>query len=238
VLAAISGLLILISAATGLAQMPRLRWITIPPLVAVLLLLVVSYFGAQVVLRGLAPGWAAVDVGSALMVVALMVTAAVIAFHRDHHPGLADRLTFSSPFSKLVLATVTIVYILFVSGLLIAGKGSLSACLGWPIYSPSLFQLDVHTVTKTLRLVLSVVGIGFVVAVLVQAWRSREEQPGVYRMARWVGLAFILEALLQILGLAFGMPIGLMIAYTIVAAAFWALLVALLVTTGLETKLI
>ncbi len=237
-LAAVSGLLILGSAGSGLAQMPRLRWITIPPLVAVLLLLEVSYFGARVVLKGLAPGWAAVDVGSALLVVALMVTSAVIAFSIDRNPGLADRLTFTRPFSKLMLVTVIVVYILYVSGILIAGKASLSACLGWPIYSPGLFQLDVHTVAKSVRLVLSVIGIGLVIAVLTQAWRNRIERPDIYRMARWVGLAFVLEALLQIFGLAFGMPIAIMIPYTIVAAAFWALLVAMLVKTGLETKLI
>ncbi len=78
-LAAISGLLILSAAITGLVRSSRFRWITIPPIVAVVLLVEVSYFGAQVVLRGLAPGWAAVDVGSALLVVALMAATAVVA---------------------------------------------------------------------------------------------------------------------------------------------------------------
>ena len=69
-LAAGSGLLVFAAAIAGLARSRRLRWIVIPPLVASILVVEVSYFGAMVVLRGITPGWAAVDVGSALLVVA------------------------------------------------------------------------------------------------------------------------------------------------------------------------
>ncbi len=89
VLAALSGLLILGAAIAGLIKARRLPWIFVPPLVAGALLVEVSYFGAQVVLHGIAPGWAAVDVGSALLVVALMVASAVIA---HNYPLRSDSL--------------------------------------------------------------------------------------------------------------------------------------------------
>ncbi len=104
VLAATSGLLILGAAIAGVVRAPRLRWILIPPLAACVLVVEVSYFGALAVLRGLAPGWAAVDVGSALLVVALMVTAAVIAHTRRLNPSLPDRLNFRSPFARLAMS--------------------------------------------------------------------------------------------------------------------------------------
>ena len=85
-LAGTSGLLILASAVAGLFRAPRLRWILVPPLVTLLLVVEVSFFGAVAVLHGLAAGWAAVDLGSALAVVALMVTTAVIAQARSLHP--------------------------------------------------------------------------------------------------------------------------------------------------------
>ena len=79
-----------------------------------------SYFGMLVVLGGIAPGWAAVDLGSALLVVALIVTSAVIAHARTLHPALPDRLTFRSPFARLVLTTIAVVYGVLVSGVLVA----------------------------------------------------------------------------------------------------------------------
>jgi heme A synthase len=57
VLAAISGILILSTAVVGLIRTPHHRWLVVPPWIAVILLLEVHYFGAQVVLRGLSSGW-------------------------------------------------------------------------------------------------------------------------------------------------------------------------------------
>jgi cytochrome c oxidase assembly protein subunit 15 len=236
VLAALSGILILSAAISGLARVPRLRWITIPPLVAVVLVVEVSFFGALVVLRGLSPGWAAVDVGSALLVVALMVTTAVIASIRKNNPTLEYQLTFRSSFSRLVLTTTGVVYVVFVSGVLVAGKNSITGCLGWPIYSSGLLQLDLHVLWNTLRFILSIAGIGMVIGVLVQAWRHRKDRPDVYRFARWMGIAFLFEALIQLLLITFRLPIYLLVVYTITAAVFWALMLALLARTGMEEK--
>jgi cytochrome c oxidase assembly protein subunit 15 len=233
-LAAISGLLILSSAIAGLAQLPRKRWIAIPPLVAVVLLVEVSYFGAQVVLRGLAPGWAAVDVGSALLVVALMVAAAVTASSRSKNPSIPDRLLFKSPFSRLILVETAVVYIVLVSGILVAGKSSVTACLGWPIYSLQLLQADAHAAGNTLRWALSIAGIVLLIPVILLSWRKKQHQPMVFYIAGCLGLAALLEAFIQVLLLLFNHPISLMMVYTVTAAVLWALLVALLVRVGLE----
>jgi len=233
-LAAVSGLLILSAAIAGLARAPRQRWITIPPLAAGVLLVEVSFFGALVVLRGLAPGWAAVDVGSALLAVALMIAAAVVAHARSRNLALPDRLTFRSPFARLVLATTSVVYAMLVSGILVAGKNPITGCLGWPIYSPQLFQVDEHVAGNILRLGLSFAGIVMIVGVLVQAWHMKRDRSDIFRLARWVGVAFLIEALVQALLLAFGFLVSLLVVYTVTMSAFWALLVTLLVRTGVN----
>ncbi len=233
-LAAISGLLILAAAITGLVRSPRIPSITIPPLLSVVLVVEVSYFGAQVVLHGLAPGWAAVDVGSALLVVALMVSAAVTACSIRAHPGKAVRLSFRSLLSRLVLAATVIVYGILVSGILVAGKSSITACLGWPIYSLRLIQSDGHTVANTLRWIFSFIGTILLITVVVVAWRNKREQPALFKHAAWLGVVALLEALVQVLLLGFGQHVSLLIVYTVTAALFWALLVALLVRAGLE----
>ncbi len=233
-LAAISGLLILSSAVVGVIRRPRLCWVTIPPLVAVILLVEVSYFGAQVVLRGLAPGWAAVDVGSALLVVALMVAAAVMASNCIKHPAAADRLSFKTPFAQLVLATTAVAYVVLVSGILVAGKSSITACLGWPVYSLQLLLLDGHTNANVLRWILSLGGIGLLISLLVLAQRKKQDQPSVYRLSLTLGIAALIESLVQVLLLVVGHQVSLLIIYTVMAAVLWALLVALSVKVGLQ----
>lgn len=234
VLAALSGLLILAAAVAGLARARRLRWVALPPLAAIPLLLAVSFFGAEVVLHGIPPDWAAVDLGSALLVAALMIAAAVFAQARSLRPDLPDRLAYRTPFARLALGTLILAYLIFVSGVLVAGQDSLTACLGWPIYSPSLFRLDGHPAGDALRLAASVVGVAMVVAVLAQAWRARAQRPRVFRAAHWLGNAFLLEAALQALLLVFGLNVYLRVAYSVTASAVWGLLVALVVIVGME----
>ena len=141
------------------------------------------------------------------------------------------RMAFGSPLARLIFATVGVIYIVLVSGVLVAGKGSISACLGWPVYSPELIRLDAHAAGNILRLVLSIAGIGLVGAVLWQAWRKRNENPAVYKSAGWVLAAFLLETLVQVLLLVFGFKVALLVPYTLIAAGFWGALVALGVRT-------
>jgi heme A synthase len=234
VLAGISALLILGTAIAGLARARRLPWIVFPPLAAGVLLVEVSYFGAMVVLHGISLVEALIDVGSALLATALIVAAAVIARAHNTHPAKPDRLAFRTPLSRLGLATVIVAYGVFASGILVAGKNSITACLGWPIYSSQLFQVDSRGMGNVLRLAFSVLGIGLFVVMLVQIWRSRQERPAIFDMARWVLAAFLLEALLQVLLLIFGFKIPLLVPYTVTAALFWGLLVALGTSLGME----
>ncbi len=74
-----------------------LRWVSRPLAVALVFLVVVIIFGALTVLTGLPPVLAAIDLGSALLVLALVVTAATVAWRRHGSPGLPDRLALRTP---------------------------------------------------------------------------------------------------------------------------------------------
>jgi cytochrome c oxidase assembly protein subunit 15 len=235
VLAASSGLLILAAAIAGWTRARRVRWIVVPMLLACALVVEVSYFGRQVVLKGLSPGWAAVDVGSALLVVALCVVSAVIATERRRDPERPDRLVFSSPFARLVLVTLGVVWVVLLSGVLVAGPNSITSSLGWPIYSAQVFRMDLPGVGNILRLLLSTAGIALIITVLVQAWRSRRNSPAVFHAARWVAALFLFEVLVQGLMLVVGMKTSLMIAYTVGTAAFWGLLLVFGVVAARDT---
>ncbi len=232
-LAGVSSLLIISSAVVGMVRVPQLRWVSIPPIVAIALLVEVSFFGAQVVLRGLSPGWATVDVASALLVVALMVTAAVKASASTRDIAVSNRPR-RRMFSGLVLVTVIAVYVVMASGILVAGKGSFTGCLGWPIYNLQQWQLDGLSIGNILRVSLSMVAVAMLGTNLLWAWRARHEMPAAYQVARWLGLAVLLEAALQAALQAFGLLTPLLVGYAVVAAALWALLVALLARSGLS----
>lgn len=234
--AATTGVLVLSAAVAGLRRARGLPWILIPPLVAMVLVLVVSMFGALVVLQGLPPGWAAVDLASALMVVALMVAAAVVAFNLYDRPVRGIRLAYHSGPARLALAAGVVVYVMLVSGVLVAGNDFVSGCVGWPIYSPSLFRVGLPGAGMSLRLALSVVGIVMVIALLAQAWISREERPATFRAARRAAAAFLIEAAVQVLLLTLGMQVYLLVFYTAAMAALWALLVATVISAGLEEQ--
>ncbi|HSR30112.1 MAG TPA: COX15/CtaA family protein, partial [Anaerolineae bacterium] len=115
VLAALTSLLIVVSAITGWRTYRSIRWVSWPPVIAVAFLVAVIVLGAMVVLRGLAPGLAALDLGSALLVLALMVSATVVAFARRSKPDLSDRLFFHSVTAKLTLWTLVTVFLVLVS---------------------------------------------------------------------------------------------------------------------------
>ena len=72
-------------------------WVRWPAVLAAGLVLVVSGFGAAAVLRGLPRGLAAVDLGLALIVLALVWTATVAAYAQRANPSLEARILERRP---------------------------------------------------------------------------------------------------------------------------------------------
>lgn len=233
-LAGISGLLLLAAAIAGLMRTRQLLWVMLPPVLTIPLVLAVSYFGAMVVLHGISPGWAAVDLGSALLVVFLIVTAAVFAdaFQRDPH--LPHHIKLSTPYTRLVLFTLIVVYGILVTGVLVAGQNSYSGCLGWPIYATTLDQIRQLDTGNLLRQSLSLIGILLIMMVLVQAGRNHRHHPGIFSNAVWVGCLFLLEMLLQVLIRVFNFNVFLLVAYSVTMSIFWGVMVVLAINVVLE----
>ena len=132
--AGLAFVLIIAAAIVSWRKSALIRWVSWPSMLAVVLVLVVSAFGAAAVLHGLPPGLAAVDLGSALIVLALVLTATVVAFAYRADPSLAGGLSGRHAFARLTFWTLGAIYLVLVSGVLVAGKGSLTRCLGWPMW--------------------------------------------------------------------------------------------------------
>jgi cytochrome c oxidase assembly protein subunit 15 len=228
--------LIIASAVAGWRKFRPSKWLSWPPVLAIVFALAVVVFGALAVLRGLARGVAAVDLSSALIVLTLMVTATVVAcYHRDH-PARADRLAFRTPFARLSLATLVMLFALLVSGILVADKGSMARCLGWPLYTGASARVDLLDWLQMGRRMLGGLTSIMAVAVLVQAWRTQRRHAFIVFIATVIAILFLAETLVGTLIATGDVPIWVLMVYVAMAVAAWAALVALVVLAGLASS--
>jgi cytochrome c oxidase assembly protein subunit 15 len=231
-IAALTTPLILAAAWVSWRRARTIRWLTRPLLVAIPLVLAVIVFGAFAVLTGLPPLVAALDLASALITLALVVTAAVVAFTRHADPALADRFSTRGDLPRLSLATLAATFVLYVSGILVAGRGSLTRCVGWPFWR--ILPDDVAGWPQVARLGLAAI-IALMIAVLVvRAWRDRPASVSRRWVSMLAGLAFVTEMAAGVIMLTSGSTMLLLMLYVAAGTLLYAALVVLVGLTGLS----
>lgn len=230
VIAALTTPLIVAAAVVGWRRARGLRLVSRLPWVAVLFALVAAAFGALTVLTGLPRGWAAVDLGSALIVVTLMVAAATAAWARHADPATPDRLSTGSPLARLAAATLGAVYAVYVGGVLVAGAGSLTRCLSWPIWR--ILPDDLGGWPQAARLTVAAIAAVLVVALVVAGLRERDAR-GVRRAAFIAAIAFSVEMLVGVIMMTSGASPFLAVVYVVAAVLLWCMLVLVAVAAGL-----
>jgi cytochrome c oxidase assembly protein subunit 15 len=229
VLAGLTSLLIVASAGVGWLKARAIRWVSWPPLVSIGFLVAVIILGAMVVLRGLEPGLAALDLGSAMIVLALMQTATVMAFAFYDSPARPDRLSFDSTFARLALGTLAAVFVVVVSGVLVSAGGSVVRCLSWPLYGKPLELTAALGWWQLARRLLAGATSILVFVLTVLAWRR---QGAIRRAAIVTGVLFLAETVLGVVIVVAGATVYLQVGYVVLAASFWAALVVLVVLIG------
>jgi len=233
VVAALTSLLIVASAIVGWRGYRANRWLWQPLAMSIGFLLAVIVFGALGVLRGLEPGLAALDLGSALMVQALVTTAAVVAASGGQGPA---RPSPAGGLARLALGALIATWIVLVSGVLVAESGSAVRCLSGPLYggeaNPAVGQAR-EWLGWTRRGAGVLAGV-LILAVVVQAWRVRGRQRGLELVAAALGLSFVAEIVVGGVLAGGSGTLALQVVYVALAAALWPLLVALWVMAGLR----
>jgi heme A synthase len=234
VVAGLTSLLIVASAVVGWHSARSNRWMSWPPAIAVAFLVAVIILGALVVLRGLEPGLAALDLGSALLVLALMTTASVVAMSYCRDLGSTHRPAFHSAFARLTLGTLIAVFFVLVGGVLVAESGSVVRCLSWPLYSGGLLLGNLRSWLQLARCLLAGATSILLIAVVVQAWR----RPGaIRRTAMVVGALFLAETLVGAIIVVGGSTVLLQGVRVTLAAALWTSFVVLTVLAGLASAM-
>ncbi len=240
--AALTSPFILAAAIVGWRRSSNIRWVSRPPVIAVAFLVVVAGLGAKAVLRGLSPLWAAVDLGLALLVLALMISASVVAFSRYANPALPDRLLFRGSFAQWSLWTSTAIFGVLVSGVVVDGD-SIARCLGWPLPFTRSVPVDVRGWLQLSRRLFAGASSILPIIVLWRAWRTQRARTAILRAATMLAVFFFAEISMGAFILTHGSNLVMLVIYVALAAALWASSVVLVVLTGLpssdsvETKL-
>ncbi len=235
-IAALTTPIILASAVIGWWKYRAIRWVSRPPLIAVGFLVVEITLGAITVLTDVPPEIVAVHLGVALTVLALMITGTVTAFSRRQNPELPDRLSFRSPFARLTLLALGVVFVVLVSGALVVGSGSMAACTGWPFCNGVVFPASLQQwIQMAHRYIVGLSAI-LVLVLVVRAWRTQRSSAAILPAATVFGVLYLAQAFVGALNTTQGFPVIMQSLHEATAAAVWASAVILVVVSGLAGR--
>ena len=208
-------------------------WVVWPVVGAIAAIINVVAYGAIGVFWGLPRGWAAADLGTALLALALMVVAAVVIRRAGHESErTSPRLSLGSPLAKLTSASLLAVFTTIVSGVLVARPHSVVRCMGWPDLLHFATPVDGFDQLQLVRLGFAAVTVVMVLATVAQAWRA--EDPALRTPAAAAGALVLACVLLGVLTPSpdpgFVVPMITMVC----AEALWASLVVLTARVALD----
>jgi len=212
------------------------RWILYPLLLAAGLLFVQIGIGGLLATGAIPAGrtWvSAVHMALSLLIQSAVVFAGVAAFTRSNQPREAARarLVFRSSFARLSLLVFGVVFILLISGTIVAGSQASQACSGWPLCEP---DMALGWVSLGHRLLVAAVA-AWMIVLFVRAWRTQRTQPAVLVSTTAAVVLFFAQALMGA-KLVQGYPTYLLLLHEATAAAVWAALAVQVTAAGLAAR--
>lgn len=219
---------LLLAAAVSAGRLARPdRWVRTLPWVALVGAIAAAAFGRRVVLEGMPAYLGAIDLFCALTALTAMSSATVLAA-RPAQTGPSDAEAAASRqiwrawrirprtawLGRTAAGGVSVLIVMHVTGVLVAGPGSYTSSMGWPLWQ--VIASDLHPWLQAVRLVLAgLAAVLVAVTAVLTAW-TRVRAGGAA-----IAAALVAELLL-------GMAIRTNGLHTGVAAAHSALAVALL----------
>jgi len=228
----VTGLFLIATLIMGWIKTPKVKPLKWLPVLTLLLTGAVSFFGARVVLSGLTPIQAALDLGLALLVLATMLVTTLVAYAYRENPGESPRFTFKQPLTKLSLLTALLIFAVLDSGVLVAQKGSVIRCVGWPMYFGQLAPGNLSTPAHIIRLILAAIASLIIIYLVVQSRKTRDKSSLIHRIANALGLFFAFEILVGIIMIATGYHVLLLGFFVVSVVALWGASVILSALLG------
>ena len=140
--------------------------------------------------------------GLALLIFGLQLLVVSIVFQKK----IPDRLRFESPFARLSLITMLMVFLLLVSGTLVSVTGATQFCQSWPLCEP---QGILGWINLGHRLIVGLTGL-LVAYQLVKSWQTQRSRPAILVAATATAVLLISQALMGAVDLAQNFPAHLL----------------------------
>lgn len=175
VLALSVGIMLFVAVLWVRAQFSNKKLLKFPLYGALVLIIGQGILGQFVVHSGDQPLLVAVHLGNALLILALITMATVNAFVISFDSQQPDRLKYQSPYSKLSLTVLALIFVVLVSGALVSSANASFDCTGWPLCSGRLPDTTYGWVNLSHRIVVGITTI-IILWMLNKAWRSQRTQ--------------------------------------------------------------
>jgi protoheme IX farnesyltransferase len=146
-------------------------------------------------------------------------------------------LGYRSPFARLSLLTLGVVFLLLVSGVVVAASGAGAACPSWPLCGDGSLipQTSAAWIHMIHRLIVATAGI-LVAVLFIQAWRTQRSQAAILVASTAVGVLFLAQALMGGYQILLGSPLYLLSLHEATAAGVWAALIVQVGAVGMARR--
>ncbi len=194
-------------------------------ILAPILLMIQIVLGGLTVLWKLPPQIITAHLGTALALLATLLTVAVLSSQAAPNKELPTK---TRKFAQLAISNALLVYILMLLGSYVTGSGAALACPGWPLCSPASWAISNHLASINILHRVYAVFVGLVtlwtVIAAVRRWRVARGQA---ILALLGGTLFVGQAIVGGLIVLLNEPAFVAGLHLALAAAVWATLVIL-----------
>jgi heme A synthase len=166
---------------------------------APILLALQIVLGGLTVLWQLPPPIITAHLGTALVLLALVIVIAVLSAKPTLvDPVMEDAAPVSArTFAYLVIANALLVYLLMLVGSYVTGSAAALACGGWPFCTPAVWAVRNHFAAINIAHRVFAAGAGLVTLwAIVAAWRRRRAAPAQAVVAIVAGMLFVCQAII------------------------------------------